>query len=154
MFNDTLTWDTLEHHHGEKSSDWYWIIGVIALSLAVLCIIFGNVLLGIFILLGAITAGIHAAHPPKLIHVELNPRGILVEKTLYRYDHLDSFWIEEHKDPHNIILQSKKFLMPYIIVPINPHIHIDDVRAYLLLHLKEVEHHESLAHEFMEYLGF
>jgi hypothetical protein len=128
--------------------------GVIALSLAVLCIVLGNVLLGIFILVGAITACIHLAHEAKIIHIELNPRGIQIEDTLYTYTSLDSFWIEDHKYPHNIIVQSKKFLMPYIIVPINPHIDADDVRAYILLHLKEVEHHESLAHELLEYIGF
>jgi hypothetical protein len=153
MFNDRLIWDTLEHHHGERSSDWYWALGIIAVAVAVLCIIFGNILLAIFILLGAFTGAINIAREPKLITVELNPKGIIVENTLYTYQSLASFWVEENTHPAEIILQSKKHLMPFIVIPIG-HIDPDDVRAYLLLHLKEVEHHESLPHKVLEYFGF
>jgi hypothetical protein len=153
MYNDRLTWDTLEHHHGERSPDWYWALGIIAVSLAVLCILLGNILLAIFILLGAFTGAINIARTPKLITIELTPRGVLVDNTLYTYHSLESFWIDETVEPHQIILQSKKHFMPYIIIPVS-HTHPDDIRAYLLLHLKEVEHHESILHRLFEYFGF
>jgi hypothetical protein len=153
MYKETLSWDVLEHNHGEKSADWYWSLGIIALTIALLCILFGNILLAIFVVLAAFTMGLHAHKEPKLITIELNSRGILVDSTLYAYSALESFWIEEHDNPPNIIIQSKKHLMPYVVLPIN-HLSPDDVRDYLLLHLKEVEHHESLGHKALEYLGF
>jgi hypothetical protein len=152
MHNETLRWDTLEHHHIEKPSDWYWSLGIISVTIAVVCIVIGNILFAIFVLAAALAMGLVVSHKPKLIHIELSTRGIRVEDTLYTYQSLESFWVEEHRDPPNIILQSKKYLMPYIVIPIG-HISPDDVREYLLLHLKEVEHHESIGHKLLEHLG-
>ena len=46
-----INWKTIEHNHQEKSSDWYWILGIIAIATAVLSIYFGNILFAIVILL-------------------------------------------------------------------------------------------------------
>ncbi|MDQ3014483.1 MAG: hypothetical protein M3Q73_01315 [bacterium] len=153
MYNDRLTWEVLEHHHRDPSTDWYWALGIITITFAGLCILLGNILLAIFVILGAVVGAMNIGRVPKLIRIELTPRGVMVENTLYPYLALESFWVEEHTHPAQIILQSKKHFMPYIIVPIG-HMDPDDVRAYLLLHLKEVEHHESLAHKALEHFGF
>jgi hypothetical protein len=81
------------------------------------------------------------------------PRGVIVEDYLYDYHTLESFWIDENHKLPQIIFQSKKHFMPHIIVPLGD-IHHEDVRAFLLMHLKEVEHHESIGHMILEYFGF
>ncbi|MBX4198577.1 hypothetical protein KW782_04605 [Candidatus Parcubacteria bacterium] len=153
MYENSLSWDTLEHHHEPKSADWFWAVGAVGISIAVLCIIFGNILLAVFVLLAALTAGIHMAREPHMVHINLTTRGIQIEDTLYTYESLQSFWIEDHIHPATIIVQSKKHFMPFIVIPIS-HISPDEVREYLLFHLKEVEHHESLGHKVLEYFGF
>ena len=151
--HDGLSWEALEHHHEEKNADWFWSLGIITVSVAILCIILGNLLLAIFILIAAFTSAAHARRLPKLQYYELNFKGIIINNNLYRYSTLDSFWIEEeHHEPH-IILKSKKLFVPFIIVPIQEY-HHDDIRDFLLMHLKEVEHHESLWHRVLEYFGF
>ena len=152
--DEVLTWDTPEHHHFEKSSDWYWSLGIIAVSVAILCILLNNVLFGIFILLAAFTASLYANKPPRLIHVEVGPRSIQVEHKRFDYRGLESFWIEEHVQPQpSIILKSKKTFTPYIVIPIG-HISINEVHTYLRRRLPEVEHHESIGHRILEYFGF
>ncbi len=153
MNHDVVTWDAPEYHHFEKSSDWYWSLGIIAVSIAILCVIFGNILFAIFVLLAAFTSGVYADRHPELAHIELRPRGIVYNDKMYMYTLLDSFWVEEHEHPQKIILKSKHLLMPYILIPIS-HIHPEEVRMYLKMHLKEVEHHESLGHKLLEYFGF
>jgi hypothetical protein len=151
--HDVITWDAPEYHHNPKSADWYWSLGIIAVSIAILCILLNNVLFAIFILLSAFTAALYAGREPELHTIELRPRGILVQDKMYTFKELDSFWVEEDEHPQKIILKSKKVFMPYIIIHIS-HISPDDVRIYLKKHLKEVEHHESAAHKLMEYFGF
>lgn len=153
MHHEVLTWDAPEYHHFDKSADWYWSLGIIAVSIAVLSIVFGNVLFSLFILLAAITVGLYAGRHPDLAHVELRPRGIIFNDRMYKYTLLDAFWVEEDEYPHKIILKSKKLLMPYIIIPIG-NIHPGDVRLFLKMHLKEEEHHESVVHKMFEYFGF
>jgi len=150
---ETIQWEAPEYHHHEKSADWYWAIGIIALSIAVLSIIFQNILFSIFIILAAIVMTLYAYRKPRIVPIEVNSRGIQVDKTLYSFDALESFWIEADEYHPQIIVKSKKMMMPYIVVPIGD-INPDEVRTYLLMHLKEVEHHEPLGQKLMEYLGF
>ena len=39
-----ISWNAPEHYHVEKTNDWYWAVGIITLALAVVCIMFGQVL--------------------------------------------------------------------------------------------------------------
>ncbi len=151
--NEVLSWDAVEHHHIEKTSDWYWSLGIIAVSAAILCVLFSNILFGIFILIAAFTAGLHAARSPNMIHIELHRKGILVEQKFYHYKDIESFWIDEHEQLlPSIILKSKKLLMPYIIIPIGD-THPDHIHSELKRHLEEIPHHESAFHKVLEYFG-
>ena len=93
--------------------------------------------------------------PPKLITYELNRKGVVIEKTLYPYVGLESFWIADHHEfvEPKLIIKSTKVVMPYIIIPL---IDVDpeDVHDILRTVIAEEEHHEPLAHKLMEYLGF
>ncbi len=154
MNREVLTWDAPEYYHVDKSADWYWAVGIITVAIVLICIFFSNILFALFVLLAAFVGAYYAGRHPTLLHVELKPRGIVVDNTLYHFHDLDSFWVDEEENPDKIILKSKKFLMPYIIVPINEHIDPHDVRSYLLAHMKEVEHHESIIHKVFEHFGF
>ena len=51
-----LSWQAHEYHHTEKTSDWYWIVGIVTVSLALICIIYNNIILGILILVSSFLA--------------------------------------------------------------------------------------------------
>jgi hypothetical protein len=148
-----LAWEAPEYHHFDKSPDWFWILGIVAISAAILCVLFGNILFAIFILLSAAVAGIFASREPRIINVELQPRGIRAGELFYHYDSLDSFWVDEHHPLPRIILKSQKTLMPHIIVSMADPEHADEVREFLVEYLPEVQHQESFAHHIMERLG-
>ena len=162
MNKEVLSWDALEYHHTERSSDWYWTVGIITVSLATLCIIFGNILLGVFLILAAVTGGMYANRKPDFVQVKLLPKGVFIHDRLYKYEDLDSFWIDEEDFPAQILLKSKKFLMPYIHVPFGYVVdgeHImgvdpEHVREYLLMYINEEKHEESIGHRLLEYIGF
>ena len=123
-----ISWKALEYEHKEKHPDWFWSLGVIVLAGAVTAIIFGNILFAILLVVGAFTLALYASRKPEHIHVTLSDRGVIINKRLYPYLTLDSFWVED----------------------VSP----DEVRDFLLNHLPEEEHEEPLAHRIMERLGF
>ena len=106
-----------------------------------------------FILLGALTLVIYSVRKPNIIGVELGKRGVSVNNTIYPYNTLKSFWVEEDDIEPKILMQSEKVLMPYIIIPLSD-TDPDIVREFLLNYLEEEEHREPLSQKLMEYLGF
>lgn len=152
---DTISWQGYEHTHHEKSSDWFWALGIVALSSAVVAIVFENILFALLILIGAFTVALLAAKTPHLIHFEINRRGIAIDDLLYPFSTLESFWIDEDEhEHHTLILKSQRVIMPYIIIPLDELIEFEDVRNVLLTKLEEEELHEPISHRILEFFGF
>lgn len=153
-----MTWKTIEHHHGEKSSDWYWVLGIVAMTLAVLSIYFGNILFAIVVLLGAFTMILHLHTGHQEIEVSVNKKGIRINKTVYPYSTLESFWVEEEDEIEHIqnqlLIKSQKSLVPLIIIPISDDIDTDELKDYLLTYIDEEEMREPFSNKLMEFLGF
>ena len=154
MATDALiTWQSPTHFYTEKKQDWYWVVGIITLAITAVCIIFGQIIPGIFVVVAAVALVLHAAHPPRHMVCEINDRGILVDKTLYQFLSLDSFWIPHDEFPHKLILKSRKLLMPFIIIYIEG-IDPERVREVLLKYIAETEHHEPFLKHLLEGFGF
>lgn len=155
MVQQPLEWTALEHEHFEKSPDWFWALGIIAVAVATMSIIFNNILFAIVIIIGAFALGMNASKPPAQVRFKITPRGITINKTLYLYSTLESFWVEdenEYEQP-KLLIKSQKLLSPHIVIPIKD-VSPDDVRDYMLEYLDEKEDSESLAQKIMELFGF
>lgn len=147
-----LSWTTLEHEHKERTSDWFWSVGVIAAGGAVLAILFNDVLFAAIIIVGAIALVLHVLRKPRELRCEISERGILIDTTLYPYATLESFWIHEHVLPNKLILTSQKLFMPHVTVPLAD-VSAEDVRDILLDYLPEHEVRPSLSEHIVERLG-
>lgn len=148
-----LSWRGYEHIHDHKTTEWYTAISIIAMALAVTAVIFGNVLLAIFIIIAAGSIMVHASHEAPISDFEVNQRGVLIGKTLYPYKTLESFGINDESASAKLIIKSRKLLMPFIIIPIDE----DDgeaLRSFLSRYLPEEHLDEPLSEQIMEYLGF
>lgn len=149
-----IEWNTHEHSYNRKTSDWYWAVGIIAVTAAILAFIFGNVLFGILILVASFALCLFAARVPHEIHCEINDRGIVIDNVMYPFVSLDSFWIAwDHGAYPKIILKSRKAVMPFIYVPIDE-VDPEHVREILLNYIAETEHSEPLGHHIFTRLGF
>lgn len=150
-----ILWKALEHEHVEKSSDWFWTVGIVAVAGAILAIYFNNLLFGILILLAAFSAIMQNHTKPRVLEYEIGRKGVRVGDLIYPYSTLESFWVIDEEVNDRIIIKSQKMLMPYIIMPFdslqtNP----DDIREYLLEYLDEEELEEPFSQIIMERLGF
>ncbi len=148
-----LRWSAYEHEHIERGSDWFWALGVIAVSAAIVSILFHDFFFAIVILLGAVIIGKLANVPPDLVEFELTNRGIRVGDTMHKFEEIISFWVEDHNVPRPLLLiDTTKLMAPNLIIPIE---HIDPhvVRAFLKERVEEVPMKEPLAHKIMEFFG-
>ncbi len=148
-----ISWDAPDHIHTPKDNDWYWAVGIITFTAAILAFIFGNVIFGILIIVGVFALLVHASRKAHILHIEINDRGIVIDDTLYPFLTIESFWIDAHVLPSKILLKSTKTFMPYI------HVYIEDVdpervRDILLTYIAETEHHEPLSQKILERFGF
>ena len=132
--DDKIQWKAHEYSHKEKSSDWFWAVGIIAFSVAAAAIIFSNVIFAILIILSAFTLCLFAARKPLLIDIELNSKGIVVDKRMYLYQTLDKFCVSRGGHGDVIILKSKKAILPYVTVPADQ-VDTEEIKEYLSKHL-------------------
>lgn len=151
-----IIWETHEYLFQEKTNDWYWGVAIIALSAAVIAIIFGEILLALLIIIGSFTLCLVGARRPNVVRYEINNTGVLIENILYPYATLSSFWVENNSHmgiPSKVIFKSRKIVSPFLVL------HIEDIdpelmRDFLLDHLPEAEHSEPLSQKLLEYFGF
>ncbi len=148
-----ISWDALEHIHIEKNNDWYWSVGIITITAAALAFILNNFFFGIFIIVGSCALVVHASKRPRMMHCEINDRGVVINDILYPFLSLESFWIDAHQRPAKIIIKSHKMLMPFITIYIDE-VDPEEVREILLNYIAETEHIEPLSQKLLEVLGF
>ena len=156
MLDETrsVTWEAPEHRHIEKTGDWFWIVGIIAVSASIVSIILDDVLFGVVILLAAATVIVFSHRKPAILPFEVSVRGIRVNTTLYPYDSLHAFSIdEESTDGPQLIVRSKHLFMPLIIIPL-PEEYLDEIDTILGQRLLEEHMHEPLSHRLLEFFGF
>lgn len=148
-----ISWNALEHIHTEKNNDWYWAVGIITITAVALAFIFNNIMFGIFLLVASFALVVHASKKPKMLHCEINDRGIVINNILYPFLTLDSFWIDAHLRPAKVIVKSHKLFMPYIVIYIDE-VDPEEVRDILLNYISETEHDESISQKVLEIFGF
>ena len=148
-----ISWQTPEYIHKDKTSDWYWIVGIITISIAIISIILNNVIFAILIIVCSFTLSLFASRKPDLINVEINDLGVDVGKINHPYRLLESFWVETRDSHPRMLLKSKKTWMPFIILLIG-NTPPEEIRHKLLEHLPEEEHNEPFLEKLLIYLGF
>ena len=151
--DESLKWSAPEYNHYQRSTDWFWAVGIITICIAILAFIFHNALFGILILLSAGILVFYAIREPQDVNYEINNRGVVVGKELHPYLTIESFWLETRNGEPRLILKSKKAILPYIIIPVHEE-SADEVAAVLRNFLAEKELTEPTSHKVMEYLGF
>lgn len=150
---DSLKWSAPEYHHYQRSTDWFWAVGIITISISLLAFFFHNALFGVLILLSAGILIFYTIRVPEDVEYEINRRGVMVNKDLHPYLTIESFWLETRTGEPKIILKSKKAVMPYIIIPVHED-SADEIADVLRQFLEEKEMQEPTSHKVMEYLGF
>ena len=149
-----VTWDAPEHHHIEKTGDWFVILAIITIALVIATIMFGNFLFAILIAISGGAVSLSASRKPEIIPFAVTVRGIRVDNEIYPYPTLESYYIDED-DPRGpqLLVRPKHKFMQFIILPL-PEECIDDIEEILSSKLEEEHLEEPLMMKVLEFLGF
>lgn len=153
-------WEEYHYLHYEKSTDWKWSVGIIAVTVALVSFMFGNITFGVLFLIAVSILLIHAFREPGMLRFEINQTGVRIEQEKWSYTEFKSFWIEdnrEHHMPSRILFQSNALLSPILTLPLpiaTDQADLHDLHEELVKILPEQKLTESLLHKMMEYLGF
>jgi hypothetical protein len=147
-------WDALEYDHVEKTTDWYWALGIIVVVGIILCIISKNYLLAILLFLGGIMLGYYGNEKPKRAHVELSDRGMKIDNDLYLYETMGNFWMyTDPKGRNCLTVITGRKVMPRTTVTIPDSVSGAEIRAYLMRFLEEKELKPSIIELIAESVG-
>lgn len=139
-------WQGKEYSFEEKSADWYWALGIIAIAGVVACILFNNVILALVITAGAISIALHAAKHPRIHRFTITDEGIGIDTNFYSYESMLHFSVLEYADPTlppSLSIKTKSLLVPHLLIPIVGHDPLE-VYEYVLNHLDEGRHDQSI----------
>ena len=151
-----LTWHALEFEHKEKTPDWFWAVGLIAVCIIATTIFFQNYFFAVFIFLSTTILLYKANHLPKIITCKITNRGISIGDYLFPYSTIDAFWINvDHSglEKHQILIRSQKTFSPLITIPADNQ-DPEELHKILSLKLEEEKMEESPFVKIMTHLGF
>jgi hypothetical protein len=152
---DKIVWHHHEHAHIERTIDWYWTVGIIAIGAVILCLFFKEFLFALIIILFTLIAFHNAKQVPPLLKFEITRKGVRAGNTAFPYSTLESFWVEDTEFRDVLLFRTKKPFSPIIVIPFDStETDPELIRDYLLDYLHEEELEEPLHHIIMERLGF
>lgn len=147
-------WEALGYLFEEKSPDWFWAVGIVAVAGAIASVLFGNVILALVILAGAATLALSAMKRPRVHRFRISDAGVEIDDALYEYESILSFSVLEYLDPKQppaLSLRTSKILAPHLLVPI---VGPDPVEVYefFAAHVKEGRHDQSVVDRLVDLL--
>jgi len=147
-------WDALGYVFDEKSSDWYWALGIIAIASSIASILFGNVILALVIIAASGTLALSTLKRPRVHRFRVTGEGVMIDENLYTYDSILSFSVLEYIDPAvpaALSIRTHHLLAPHLLIPIVGH---DPVEIYDFFaeHIEEGRHDESPVERIIEML--
>ena len=147
---ELLAWEAPEYFHYDRTNDWYWWTGLVAILLIAFALWQGSFLFAILILVGWFTVVLYAIRPPQIVICKLTEKGVLVKSPhsdgikMYPWAELKSYWIFYRPPIHaELSIISKKTLMTHIKLPLGE-VSPDKVKNIVKQYLAEEEQKESL----------
>lgn len=139
---NSISWSAFEYEEKERTTDWFWALGIIVVAGSIASILFGDYFFAILLILGGISLGFFAVRKPELIHYELGERGLTIKNQLYPYKKIKSFFVRTETAPALFIKTSRLF-MPIIVIYLDE-VYPERVKAVFIS--KEVPEEEMKEH--------
>lgn len=151
---DQISWTASEFPHYNKDRSWFIILTIIAIGLLLLALFTKNIIFAVLISISFFSIFIYALKKPENVNLVISHKGVKINKTLYEFNSLKSFWIfYEPPEIKEISLRSKKMVMPYIKIPLGEQNPVE-IRRFLIKYLPERKHKESLIDNLARILRF
>jgi hypothetical protein len=150
---NTIEWSAPEYKHKEKSVDFIWTIGLIALVACIIAVWKSNYLFAIFIIISGGTLILFSIREPLDIIFSIKTEGFFLGKDKYEWKKIKGFHIKKENGEAILLIEINKYFLPVYTIPL-PIEKVDEVRESLSKVTKNIELEESKSMKFMEKLGF
>lgn len=147
---ELISWEAPEYFHYERTNDWYWWTGLVALVILGFALWQGSLLFALLVLISWFTVVLYAVRPPQIVAFKLTDKGILIKNPhsdgtkMYPWSDLKSFWIFYRPPVHaELSIISKKTLMTHIKLPLGE-TDPEKLKNIVKQYLPEEEQKESL----------
>ena len=155
---EMFAWKAREFQNFEKTNDWFWAVGLLALVGAILAIWRGSVSFGILILLSGFVLIVFGKvqHPEHSILV--NGDGLMIDENKFLWKDVTGFAIiDDPQDPYNkkVIFETTRPVAPKISLPIDrQNVNPETLKNFLLARTTEKELKESVVKAIAEKVRF
>jgi len=149
----SITWEA-QAHHKEKSSDWYWVLGIGTITIVVVSLLLQNTLFAFLVLIAGVVVALAAGRVESPVAYAVTTRGIRTGDNIYPYSTLESFFITEEEAGETVLLvKSQKFFAPLLVLVL-PLEHVDEVEELVASRLPEEPLEEPILQRFIDQIGF
>lgn len=150
--HDVIRWQAYDHVYYEKGADWYWILGIVVVTLSAIALLLNNVLFFILILLAGFTVALYGSKHPDIIEYEVSRRGIAEGNKLYPYATLDCFWIDESGPQALLLVAPQKTFGSDLAIPLEG-VKIGELADFLEEHIPEEAIERPWTQKLIELVG-
>ncbi len=151
---ESITWQTAEYTHKDRSVDWFWAIGLISIAGCVAAILFKNYLFGILILLSGVCLALLAKTKPNMIDITLSAESINIAGDVYPFKKILEFNIVREKNIDILLLLTDRKVFPLLHIDLDPR-YRNDIEIEIAKHVKRNDELElPNDHRILDALGF
>ncbi len=150
---DKIEWSAKEYEYKEKSVDFLWTIGLIALVGCGIAIWLSNYLFAIFIIISGASLVLLSVRHPSEMSFTIETEGLTMGKDKYPWKKVKSFDIKKRDGEAVLAIELDKYMLPVCFVPLPLEL-VDQVKENLSKVAEHKEIEESPSMKFMEKIGF
>lgn len=140
----SIEWSSPEQERHDHDSRWFMVLGSVALVLALIGLYIHNYFFSVFVILAFAVLVAYERKTPSEVHVLISSEGVRVEKKVYKFSELKSFWLFPYSDIPELSLETQHTLSPFLRIPMR-NVDPERVRVSLLNFLPEKEHQEFVS---------
>jgi len=150
---DRMEWQAPEYKHKDKSIDFIWAIGLVALVMCGFAIWQANYVFAIFIIVSAATLILFSIRRPQELVFIIETNGFSMGKDKYEWKKIKGFNIKKENNEASLLIELDKHILPVYTVSLPIEL-ADNARENLLRVIPNIELEESKSMKFMEKIGF
>jgi hypothetical protein len=148
-----VLFEAYEHTYPPKTSDWFLILGILTLSIAIASILLGNALFGVLIFIAGLVMALLAMKEPKIVSYAVTQRGIRIDDKLFPYTTLHAYYIDEDAvDGPELLIKSEKMFMPLLVLPL-PEDTLDTIEDIIAERLPETHIEKPFGYKVLEFFN-
>ena len=149
-----ISWTAYEFEYKHKSIVWYFVLGIIATGLSLWAFARGSFVEMILYIFGGLSTFLFAIRRPQKRKYSLTSKGLKIDKELYSYQNMDSFWIHYEPDERQeLVVRLTHSMIQTISAPLSNQDPVE-VRKYLLAFIPEKVEEDSPLDMIARRLGF